>query len=108
MYDELGALKFYFEHIKDGKIVDKRRIDVGSNEVENFEYLDNELKKLEKDNNLTTKDDSLKGLELTLNFSEHNFDIPDGTKFKGIEAYNFLQKLMDHDKEQSKKELQLK
>ena len=48
MYDELGALKFYFEHIKDGKIVDKGRINVGSNEVENFEYLDNELKKTRK------------------------------------------------------------
>ncbi len=104
MYDELGALKFYFEHIKDGEIIDKVRIDIGSNEKEDFKYLADELKKLEKDNNLTTKNDSLKGLELTLNFSEHNFGVPEGTKFKGIEAYNFLQKLIEHDKEQSKTE----
>ena len=104
MYDKLGALKFYFEHIKDGEIVDKGKINVGSNEIENFEYLANELKKLEKTNNLLKENDSLKGLELTLNFSEHDFGIPDGTKFKGIEAYNFLEKIMDHDKEQSKKE----
>lgn len=54
-------------------------------------------------NNLK-ENDSLKGLELTLHFSEHNFGVSEGTKFKGIEAYNFLQKLIEHDKEQSKKE----
>ena len=104
MYNELGALKFYFEHIKDGEIVDKVRIDIGSNEKEDFKYLADELRKLEKTNNLVKENNSLKGLELTLNFSEHNFGVPEGTKFKGIEAYNFLQKLIEHDKEQSKTE----
>ena len=68
------------------------------------EFLKTKENITEKTNNLVKENDSLKGLELTLNFSEHDFGIPDGTKFKGIEAYDFLQKLMDHDKEQSKKE----
>ena len=57
-----------------------------------------------KENEQKIENSALKGLELTLNFSEHDFGIPDGTKFKGIEAYNFLQKLIEHDKEQSKTE----
>lgn len=43
---EMGDIKFYFEHIKDGEIVDRGRINVGSNEVERFKYLANELEKL--------------------------------------------------------------
>ena len=102
MYDELGALKFYFEHIKDGEIIDKGRINVGSNEKENFEYLANELEKLEKTNNLVKENDSLKGLKLTLNFSEHDFGISDETTLVGKEAYDLLQKIIDLDKEQNK------
>ena len=99
-----GIYKFYFEHIKDGEIIDKGRIDVGNNEIENFKHLTNELEKLEKTDNLVKENDSLNGLKLTLHFSEHDFDVPDETVFKGTEAYNFLQKLIEHDKEQSKKE----
>lgn len=97
-----GIYKFYFEHIKDGEIVDRGRIDVGCNEIESFKYLTNELEKLEKNNNLVNETDSLKGLKLTFHFSEKNFNIPDETTLVGKEAYDLLQKIIDFDKEQNK------
>ena len=43
-----SSLKFFFEHWKDGMVIDKVRIDVGSNDLEAFKYLKEEIKDLEK------------------------------------------------------------
>lgn len=43
-----GVYKFYFEHIKNNEIIDKGRIDVGTHDINSFEYLEEKLKELEK------------------------------------------------------------
>lgn len=45
-----GIYKFYFEHIKNEEVIDKGRIDVGTQDIDSFNYLENKLNELEKDN----------------------------------------------------------
>lgn len=53
--DQAGIYKFYFEHIKNDKVIDKGRIEVGTKDIEAFKYLEKELKKLEKEGNIIPK-----------------------------------------------------
>lgn len=50
-----GVYKFYFEHIKNNKIIDKGRIDVGTRDIGGFEYLEEKLKELEKKEKIQEK-----------------------------------------------------
>ena len=66
-------------------------------EIETPKQVDKEIT-----NNLVNENDSLKGLKLTLHFSEKNFNLPEETTLVGKEAYDLLQKIIDFDKEQNK------
>lgn len=96
-----GIYKFFFEHIKNGEVIEKGRIDVGlNNSQKDYDYLDKELTRLEKPN--SKKIPLFRGFVVAYEYSEKNLGVPDNTTFRGEEAYNFIKKLMKEDIEQNK------
>lgn len=97
-----GIYKFYFEHIKDGEIIERGRIDVGTNRSEDFDYLADKLTELENNSTKKREKPLFRGLVVTFDYSEKDFGIPENTTFRGEEAYKFIKKLMEADIEQNK------
>ena len=101
--EEKGVYKFFFEHIKDGEVIEKGRIDVGTNRSDDFDYLANKLAELENNNSTNKSEKPLfRGLVVTFEYSEKDLGVPENTTFRGEEAYKFIKKLMEADIEQNK------
>ena len=101
--EDKGIYKFYFELIKDGQVINKGRLDVGLDDSDkDYDYLDKELKRLEKQNSKKRETPLFRGLVVAYEYSERDLGIPDNTTFRGEEAYKFIKKLMEADIEQNK------
>lgn len=73
---EDSSLKFYFEHWKDGMVVDKVRIDVGSKDLEAFKYLKEEIKDLEKRKSVLMKSTQEKNKEQKIQAATKKINTP--------------------------------
>lgn len=56
LYQNGGCYKFYFDHIKNGQVIERGRIDVGCNEIESFNYLEKKLNEIESKSNSEKKE----------------------------------------------------
>lgn len=81
-------------------------------EAEIIQYANKELEKnadiisefKEKEDLIQVKEgnqerESIDKFSITLNFSEYDFNIPDGTTLQGAEAYKLFKEIMEHDKQ---------